>query len=195
MNRTKHTTTMDPYALKQDNRNKFREKQRAKQRHATPSDRKYRALKRQEQASEQPQDDEAPDPPSNEYRYHDDVTMAYGQLQDEERNADANRRVKEALEGRGDDLGLGPEVPDLSGDVVTKKELDRMDVMGLNKVLGRQQAPALEKPLSYAAKSTIPSTKCEGSQKKESVKPNALSMPSKVPDDLQDDQDFLDGLL
>lgn len=193
---------MDPYALKQDNRNRFKEKQRAKQRHATPSDRKYRALKRQEQASNEAAEEEVQEPPSNEYRYHEDVTMAYGQMQDEERNADANRKVKQALEGRGEDLDIESEHLDRRADTFTKKELDRMDVHGLNNVLGRQKTTgSVGGPSSPAAGSSAPSSREVGKPQAKGAPPSQPttsskpSMSSTVPEDLEADQEFLDGLL
>ncbi|GAV54624.1 hypothetical protein ZYGR_0AN00920 [Zygosaccharomyces rouxii] len=184
---------MDPYALKQDNRKRFKDKQKAKQRHATPSDKKYRALKRQEQAQEDEQETPPP-PPSNEYRYHEDVTMAYGQQQDEERNIHANRRVKELLKEK-DDSGLDFEqerLPKESQATVTKKELEKMDVVDLNRVLGRSHTPDV---VEHANDPLAPPRHATKPQEKEKKETHLNQSVSAVPQDLKDDEDFLDGLI
>ncbi|CAR31052.1 hypothetical protein ZYGR_0P03580 [Zygosaccharomyces rouxii] len=185
---------MDPYALKQDNRKRFKDKQHAKQRHATPSDRKYRALKRQEQAHEDEQE-APPPPPSNEYRYHEDVTMAYGEQQDEERNTHANKRVRELLMNKDEGSGLNLDQGGLSKEsqaAVTRKELEKMDVAGLNRVLGRSHTPDLVK---HTNDPLAPPRQATKSQEKARKEPSPNKNVSTVPQDLKDDEDFLDGLI
>ncbi|GCF01162.1 hypothetical protein ZYGM_002264 [Zygosaccharomyces mellis] len=184
---------MDPYALKQDNRKRFKDKQKAKQRHATPSDRKYRALKHQEQTQFNEQE-APPPPPSNEYRYHEDITMSYAQQQDEERNTHANKRAKELLMNKDDsELDFSQEkLSKESQAAITRKELEKMDVTDLNRVLGRSHTPDLIKHTDDPLAPPRPATKPQEREKRE----NSLGKTnSTVPQDLKDDEAFLDELI
>lgn len=187
-------TTMDPYALKQDNRKKFKDKQKAKQRHATPSDRKYRALKRQEQAHQEDEEETKPPPPSNEHRYHEDITMAYGDMQDEERNTHANKRVRELLKTRDDsELDFSQERrSNDSQSVVTRRELEKMDVTDLNRFLGRSHTPDL---VQHQNDPLAPPTPVAKPQEKKRGESNLRQNVSTLPEELQDDEAFLDQFI
>lgn len=184
---------MDLYGLKQDNRKKFKERQKGKQRHGTPSDRKYRALKRQEQSNENEQE-APPPPPSNEYRYHEDVGMAFGEQNDEERHTHANKIAREILKGKGDsDLNLDQkDLARSSPASVTKKELEKMDVSDLNRVLGRSHTPDL---IQHTNDPLAPPTQAGDRQEMSQRQSDVHRNSSNVPEDLKDDEDFLDGLI
>lgn len=195
---------MDPYNLKRDNRKKFQDKQRLKQRHATPSDRKYRVLNHQEKEKEHKEEQENGQkieqeeelPPSNEYRYHDDADMAFGHKTDDERNAEVNKKLKDILSQKArqqEDPNLQPQTKN-NKDLLTTKELHMMDVDKLNKLLGTSRKPlssdsSLSMPTAVIAKHTAGASK----QKQADFQRNPD--PSKVPNELLEEQDFLDDLI
>lgn len=193
---------MDPYSLKRDNRKKFQDKQRLKQRHETPSDRKYRVLNRQEQqaATEQTnqenQDEEVKEPPSNHYRYHEDVTMTFGDPAEEERNIAATRKVRtilneKAKEDKEEDILHQTQNHAAS---LTTKSLLSMDVDHLNRLLGDRSKPISSPPSQTSEKLRVRTTSRQTTEKQvnqDSCKINK----SNVPDELQSSQDFLDDLI
>lgn len=184
---------MDPYSLKRDNRKKFQDKQRLKHRHATPSDRKYRTLNYQEKQREEEQtrgaEEEEEPVPSNEYRYHEDVTMTYQNPAEAEKELNANRLAREVLRARGgqDDPLIQSERPK---EALTTKDLHAMEIEGLNELLGgKQSRPATKSHFSSQKPAKI--TPKKDTKPGEKVKQTS----SVVPDELTAEQDFLDGLL
>lgn len=195
---------MDPYNLKRDNRKKFQDKQRLKQRHATPSDRKYRVLNHQEKEKEhkEEQDDEQKNeeqeevPPSNEYRYHEDADMAFGNKADDESNAEVNKKLKDILSQKA----RQQEAPNLQAqtqnnkDSLTTKELHMMDVDKLNKLLGTSKKP-LNSDSSPSTAAAVITKHNAGSSNQKQCKSQRKPDPSKVPNELIEEQDFLDDLI
>lgn len=184
---------MDPYSLKRDNRKKFQDKQRLKNRHATPSDRKYRTLnyqekQREEEEAKDPEEEEEPTP-SNDYRYHEDISLAFENPMDLERDSDANKKAREALRSK-----QANEEPLLraqsSEEALTTKSLHAMGIDGLNDLLGAKAGLPAAKSASAsnrAAKTTVKSAPAPVQ------KPTVTK--SMVPDELVAEQDFLDDLL
>lgn len=166
---------MDPYSLKRDNRKKFFDKEKLKRKHATPSDRKYRVLNK----AENPQEEELkPELQPNDYRYHEDITMAHAT--EDFSTQEVNRKLKQILKDRKDSIGEPKEEP------ITKRNLESMDVDKLNSLLGRA-APQKRQV-------TQPDEK---HNERLEIKDNTAKpiVQSHVPEDLENDQDFLDGIL
>lgn len=185
---------MDPYSLKRDNRKKFQDKQRLKHRHATPSDRKYRSLKLQENQNEkkEAEDNEGEEevqPPSNEYRYHEDITMTFEHPAELERDLEASKKIREILRSK-----QGQEEPqDVSTstkETVTTKTLHSMAIDDLNGILGAQTASS-SRGFDEPARRISPTANKSASKAAEKTK----SAASVVPDELQAAQDFLDDLI
>lgn len=186
---------MDPYALKRDNRKKFQDKEKLKRRHATPSDRKYHALNKSEEPVPV-----VPELQANDYRYHEDISMTYGQ--DDFNSPEANEKIKEALRRRVniDDQSL--KTPSR----MTRKDLDSMSAAELNALLTRRLTPqtANSQTSHLEPHSTL---KDESVAKLGASKPkvhgakyNASGAPqprqySAVPAELTSDQDLLDDLI
>ncbi|QLQ80068.1 hypothetical protein HG537_0D00680 [Torulaspora globosa] len=184
---------MDPYSLKRDNRKKFQDKQRLKHRHATPSDRKYRSLKFQENQNEkketEDEDQEEVQVPSNEYRYHEDITMTFEHPAELERDFKASKKVREILRSK-QEREEPLDVLCSTNETVTTKSLHSMAVDDLNGILGGQTAPSsrgFDEPL----RRTGPTPHKNSSKIAEKAK---TPLPA-VPDELQSEQDFLDGLI
>ncbi|QLL33041.1 hypothetical protein HG536_0D05620 [Torulaspora globosa] len=187
---------MDPYSLKRDNRKKFQDKQRLKHRHATPSDRKYRSLKFQENQNEKKEAEENGDegeeevqPPSNEYRYHEDISMTFEHPAELERDLKASKKIREILRSKKEqEEPLA--VSSSTKETVTTKSLHSMAVDDLNGILGGQTTSSnrgFDKPVRRIS----PTADKSASKAPEKTK----SAASTVPDELQSAQDFLDDLI
>ncbi|CCE92184.1 uncharacterized protein TDEL_0D06000 [Torulaspora delbrueckii] len=184
---------MDPYSLKRDNRKKFQDKQRLKHRHATPSDRKYRTLnhlekQREEDQAKDAEEEETPTP-SNEYRYHEDVSMTFENPNDLERNSDANSKAREALRAK-----VEQDEPLLQAqrtkEALTTKDLHAMGIEGLNDLLGSKSGTQTTRSRpAQAQKANSPSNNATKPIQKPAV------TKSMVPDELMAEQDFLDDIL
>ncbi|QLG71223.1 hypothetical protein HG535_0B02620 [Zygotorulaspora mrakii] len=196
---------MDPYSLKRDNRKKFQDKQRLKHRHATPSDRKYRALNRQEKEGENSQSNEDKDEeeveleiPSNEARYHEDITMAFGDAGEEERNSIASKRLRDILKEKAEQEKFQDNLPqnESSQARITTKGLQTMDIADLNQLLGTKNNTNLT-PAPRAAQRNHQLATLDKQQSVESRdnRKNKESATSNVPKDLIAAQDFLDDLI
>ncbi|SCU86545.1 LAMI_0D02564g1_1 [Lachancea mirantina] len=170
---------MDPYSLKRDNRKKFFDKEKLKRRHATPSDRKYRILNKQEQSTTEIEEELSLE--GNDYRYHEDLSMTYGQ--DEFDSQQVNRKLKEVLQKKVGDTDFG------ASERLTRKNLESMNVDQLNKVLGRNKFKSERTELSDAlpAKS-VPQIKKAPAQ-------SASATTSMIPEELETEQSFLDDLI
>lgn len=188
---------MDPYSLKRDNRKKFQDKQRLKNRHATPSDRKYRALKFQaaQTDKEEAKDNEEADggeevePPSNAYRYHEDVTMAFENPAEVQRDLEASKKIRDMLRSR-DEQEEPLQMSASSKESVTTRNLNSMALDDLNVLLGAQTSGSNSEQIRPVNKTTTKTVKSAPrvAEKTETT----LSM---VPDELKAAQDFLDDLL
>lgn len=175
---------MDPYSLKRDNRKKFLDKEKLKRRHATPSDRKYRSLNHQAKEESKEQDEEEEEKPqlqSNDYRYADDIATTYAV--DDERSLEMNRRLKQVLLNR-------EESTSANAPAITKKNLETMDVDSLNNILGRQSPEKLNEMIEEK-----PETTTEPKKASKSSFEAPTSSPSQLPDELAEEQDFLDDLI
>lgn len=191
--------------MKRDNRKKFQDKQRLKHRHATPSDRKYRALNRQEKEGENSQSNEDKDEeeveleiPSNEARYHEDITMAFGDAGEEERNSIASKRLRDILKEKAEQEKFQDNLPqnESSQARITTKGLQTMDIADLNQLLGTKNNTNLT-PAPRAAQRNHQLATLDKQQSVESRdnRKNKESATSNVPKDLIAAQDFLDDLI
>ncbi|CUS24189.1 LAQU0S14e02212g1_1 [Lachancea quebecensis] len=177
---------MDPYALKRDNRKKFFDKEKLKRKHATPSDRKYRALNKSEEVPPP-----EPELQANDYRYHEDISMTYGQDDFDPQNV--NKKLKEVLQSRGDqsEAGIKSTLP------MTRKNLDSMTVAELNGLLQRNPGPSAGAESAQLSDSSAPKSADKPSAVKSSRKTSGTAklQPSAVPTELESEQDFLDELI
>ncbi|EJS44048.1 YER034W [Saccharomyces arboricola H-6] len=196
---------MDAFSLKKDNRKKFQDKQKLKRKHATPSDRKYRVLNRQKEEAaiedqnldqEQDQDQEQPALKSNEDRYYEDPALAFDDPSTAETNAEVNKVLKGVLRSRveqgdgspGDNLGAN------TNSALKIKDLKQMDAAELNRWLGRENKENTTRTgtaAASAAAATTPPVKNE----QNSACQKTTSLSDYLPEELETDQDFLDGLL
>ncbi|SCV04625.1 LAME_0H19922g1_1 [Lachancea meyersii CBS 8951] len=178
---------MDPYAQKRDNRKKFQDKEKLKRRHATPSDRKYRALNKTTEPEL-----EVPELQANHYRYHEDLSMTY--QQDEDFDAkETNRKLKQVLQTRKNNTSID-DSHSRPGHV-TRRDLDSMSVSDLNQLLGQRkdsnsvQIADTEEIVSEKPDRLEPKREIAGKRKE----PNQSR--STIPVDLETDQDLLDELI
>lgn len=187
---------MDTFSQKQDNRKRFQDKQRLKHRHATPSDRKYRALKFQEAQKEkdaEKDNEEKPEeevqPPSNDYRYHEDISMTFEDPAELERDLKAGKTIRDVLrakEGQEDPLIASPSAKE----AVTTRSLHSMALDDLNGLLGGRNGDSRREPNHHQAR-IAPAAKKSATKTVEKT----ATPTSKVPDELQSAQDFLDDLI
>lgn len=177
---------MDPYALKRDNRKKFFDKEKLKRKHATPSDRKYRALNKSEELPPP-----EPELQANDYRYHEDISMAHGQDDFDAQNV--NKKLKEVLKGRDVESGSAAK----SVLPMTRKNLDSMTVAELNSLLQRDFVPNADAKPAQAPNSTAPNSAVKSSAVKSGRNTSGTTkpQPSAVPAELESEQDFLDELI
>ncbi|SCU83045.1 LAFA_0D01442g1_1 [Lachancea sp. 'fantastica'] len=124
---------MDAFALKKDNRKKFQDKEKLKRKHATPSDRKYRALNKTTEP-----EPELPELQANHYRYHEDLSMTYPQHEEDLTSATTTKKLKEVLQARQNSTNDNQSQSKSPG-LVTKKQLDSMSVDELNSLLGNKK--------------------------------------------------------
>lgn len=191
---------MDQFSLKKDNRKKFQDKQRLKNRHATPSDRKHRALNKQAEKDPgtegEEKEEEEPKPlPSNANRYQDDITLEFEELADEQTSKQVNSMLKRVLKERKQDSDFIKE-DGLDTNNITTKDLSTMGVESLNKLLGRDTTTITSyKPPTMPV--SAPSTQNKPNENQQSSKVNLLpSNPnSNLPSSLSSDQDFLDSII
>lgn len=208
---------MDAFNLKKDNRKKFQDKQKLKRRHATQSDLKYRKINKEEERkkeAEETEEDEVPPPlPSNEDRYTTDVLYIPPeqdtQLQTESIQANKIIRKKlsekesNSLEDSLHSLQIKDPLTSLKG-----KDTMTLDINSLNKMIGRDTSENDSDTTSSHKEPVRPvmavlSNKTSTNPSTVNVKDTATYQPieqtpmptSRVPTDLKEDEDFLDGLL
>ncbi|CAL9728493.1 hypothetical protein MOUN0_D05468 [Monosporozyma unispora] len=208
---------MDAFNLKKDNRKKFQDKQKLKRRHATQSDLKYRKINKEEERkkeAEETEEDEVPPPlPSNEDRYTTDVLYIPPeqdtQLQTESIQANKIIRKKlsekesNTLEDSLHSLQIKDPLTSLKG-----KDMMTLDINSLNKMIGRDTSENDSDTTSSHKEPVRPvmaalSNKTSTNPSTVNVKDTATYQPieqtpmptSRVPTDLKEDEDFLDGLL
>ncbi|CAI4038501.1 hypothetical protein SMKI_05G1120 [Saccharomyces mikatae IFO 1815] len=188
---------MDAFSLKKDNRKKFQDKQKLKRKHATPSDRKYRVLNRQKEEEkaameekEQDQDQEHPDLKSNEDRYYEDPV--FEDPLNSATSAEVNEVLKDVLRKRLQEDCNSPAASSTTNtDALKVKDLKHMGAAELNHWLGRQNAASITTAAVPEAV-VVPSTvEGEQSHADENIGPCSADLP----EELETDQDFLDGLL
>ncbi|CCK70029.1 uncharacterized protein KNAG_0D02800 [Huiozyma naganishii CBS 8797] len=179
--------------LKSDNRKRFQDKQKLKRKHATPSDRKYRQqAKLAEKEAEEKEEDDAPLPlPSNEERYTRDVLQ---EIQDKEFDPQSTiDKLKQKWEN-SDNIG-GEDTP-AKTPPTRKRDILNMDAKQLNKLLGKTDdahvGSAEHIKLPHQGQPREPLT---GNGNVKTNKPAAKTSQSLLPEDLGQDQDFLDDLL
>ncbi|CAL9736713.1 hypothetical protein MOSE0_K05952 [Monosporozyma servazzii] len=202
---------MDAFNLKKDNRRKFQDKQKLKRRHATQSDLKYRKINKEaeetKKENEEKEEDIPPPLPSNDDRYTGDVLYIPPeqdtQLQAESLQANKIIRQKlsesqsNSLEDSLKSLQINDPLTSLKG-----KDILALDIDSLNKMIGRETSMGEEgisrkKPARPVIAALSPDAiikdkaPAPGMDFKQDQLPNA----SKVPTELKDDEDFLDGLL
>lgn len=208
---------MDAFNLKKDNRKKFQDKQKLKRRHATQSDLKYRKINKEEERkkeAEETEEDEVPPPlPSNEDRYTTDVLYIPPeqdtQLQTE--SIQANKIIRKKLsEKESNSLEDSLHSLQIKDPLISLKGKDMMtlDINSLNKMIGRDTSENDSDTTSSHKEPVRPvmavlSNKTSTNPSTVNVKDTATYQPieqtpmptSRVPTDLKEDEDFLDGLL
>ena len=181
---------MDAFSLKTDNRKKFQDKQKLKRKHATPSDRKYRLLNRQKEekatTEEKEQDQEQPALKSNEDRYYEDPVL------EDPHSAELNKVLKDVLKNRLQQNDDATAVNNVANkDTLKIKDLKQMSTDELNRWLGRQNTTSAI--TAAEPESSVVPLHVQGDHDRVGKK---ISAPSTdLPEELETDQDFLDGLL
>ncbi|CEP62947.1 uncharacterized protein LALA0_S06e07558g [Lachancea lanzarotensis] len=185
---------MDAFALKKDNRKKFQDKEKLKRKHATPSDRKYRALNKTTEP-----EPEVPELQANHYRYHEDLSMTYQTQNDDDSNVGTtNKKLKEILLARQNNTDHDSQYQTKSPSHLTRKELDSMSVAELNRLLGNKQNDSISiKPDAGGSKNdnTRFSNHVRGTPAALKSEIPTKTSKSKVPVDLESEQDQLDELI
>ncbi|CCD23639.1 uncharacterized protein NDAI_0B06070 [Naumovozyma dairenensis CBS 421] len=215
---------MDSYNLKKENRKKFSENQRSKNRHATQSDRKYKAINKQKQQQQQQLQEkekegqdtvvEEKEPPSNAYRYHEDIDLAFEELLiDDNDNLEINKKLKNVLNKRVNNDDTDELLEQTKVDKpLTKKMLDNLDIKSLNNLLkpslrsldnadaGREHLNNNKDANDDDQSATIeqqqqqlPSPRM--SNERAPNKTNAATSNTLLPSELTEEQSFLDSLL
>lgn len=203
---------MDSYNLKKDNRKKFYDKQRLKHRHATKSDLKYQKKLNKEQNNTDPsRDTELEQLPSNEHRYTGDILYVPPE-QDKQLQMTskyANMIIKQKLLDQGDTgkNTLDGNVSLINGHVTSRstikgKDIMQMDVDSLNKII---RGDGIHEDIIDDSTLKSGSTNGDGgfenknySDNTTNTKPSTFKMDvaeSFVPDDLKEDEAFLDQIL
>ncbi|CAI1950418.1 hypothetical protein SEUBUCD646_0E01170 [Saccharomyces eubayanus] len=184
---------MDAFSLKKDNRKKFQDKQKLKRKHATPSDRKYRLLNRQKEETateEQEQEQEQPELDTNEDRYHEDPELAFEDPNTAATSVEVNRVLKDVLRSRQlQDYGNTDTNQAASADALKTKDLKQMGAAELNRWLHQQNTTTTKTTAAVGA--TSPSVQSE----QPAARQQGATPPADLPEELETDQDFLDGLL
>ncbi|CAI4059946.1 hypothetical protein N7582_001498 [Saccharomyces uvarum] len=186
---------MDAFSLKKDNRKKFQDKQKLKRKHATPSDRKYRILNRQKEETtaeeqEKEQEQEQPELDTNEGRYHEDPVLAFEDPNTAATSVEVNKVLRDVLRSRQQQEGgsAGTEQT-ASADALKTKDLKQMGAAELNHWLHQQNTTT--KTTTAAEGATLPSVQSE----QPAARQQGATLPADLPEELETDQDFLDGLL
>lgn len=207
---------MDSYNLKKDNRKKFYDKQRLKHRHATKSDIKYlKKLNKEQNNTDPSRDTELEQLPSNEHRYTGDILYVPPE-QDKQLQMTskyANMIIKQKLLDQGDTgkNTLEENVSLTNGHVTSRttlkgKDIMQMDVDSLNKIIrGGGIHEDIIDDSTLKSDSNSSGVVVDGgfenknySDNTTSTKPTAFKMDvaeSFVPDDLKEDEAFLDQFL
>ncbi|CAB4256213.1 similar to Saccharomyces cerevisiae YER034W Putative protein of unknown function [Maudiozyma barnettii] len=193
---------MDSYSLKKDNRKKFQDKQKLKHKHATPSDRKYYGLKKDEETREKEKlvaEEKERKLGNNLTRYDEDADIneqldTYDSTSDRQKlQTILQERAEIAANGEDDITKL---MSNKGIDEYTSKDIHSMDVDELNRILGRGD--------NVGSTVTTDKLRQTVTNEKEPVKPlishNNTPAENKkvetfVPSNLQEDQDFLDDIL
>ncbi|KAK5778910.1 uncharacterized protein PWA37_001189 [Arxiozyma heterogenica] len=203
---------MDTYNLKKDNRKKFYDKQKLKHRHATKSDVKYRQLNKEQNTTDTEVENEPL--PSNEDRYSGDILYVPPD-QDEQLQVIskyANKIIKRKLlsekkiiEGTDKD-SLEETMASLSlyseSRTVKRKDIMQMDVDSLNKIIKGNKNEDLQvnstiKESTTNIKNTLKDVNpCNNKDNNGNPASFQLGISeSFVPDDLKEDEAFLDQFL
>ncbi|CAI4061073.1 hypothetical protein SUVZ_05G1060 [Saccharomyces uvarum] len=186
---------MDAFSLKKDNRKKFQDKQKLKRKHATPSDRKYRILNRQQAettAEEQEQEQEPPALDTNEGRYHEDPVLAFEDPHTAATSVEVNKVLKDVLRSRQQQDGGSADSDQAAiADALKTKDLKQMGAAELNRWLHQQNTTSTTKTTTVAVGATLPSVQSE----QPAARQQGAMPPADLPEELETDQDFLDGLL
>ncbi|EDO19167.1 hypothetical protein Kpol_1050p24 [Vanderwaltozyma polyspora DSM 70294] len=195
---------MDAYSLKKDNRKKFQDKQKLKNKHSTPSDRKYKAVKKAEEdkAAEELKEKEEVPLPSNSDRYNEDVYLAYDGMNDDVITNQATKTLKKILQERSDKSVYGePGSEDmLKKEQLTSKDLRSMDIDQLNSLLKKttvnsnSPSSTIGKDKSVEIEPQEPNFNARDTGKK-LQQPSKEKLPSILPNALNEDEGFLDSLI
>lgn len=203
---------MDTYNLKKDNRKKFYDKQKLNHRHATKSDVKYRRLNKEQNTTDTEVENEPL--PSNEDRYSGDILYVPPD-QDEQLQViskHANNIIRQKLlsekkhiEGTNKD-SMEETMASLSlhseSRTVRRKDIMQMDVDSLNKIIKGNKNEDLQvnstiKESTTNIKDTLKNVNpCNNKDNNRNPAPFQLDISeSFVPDDLKEDEAFLDQFL
>ncbi|SMN22729.1 similar to Saccharomyces cerevisiae YER034W Putative protein of unknown function [Maudiozyma saulgeensis] len=194
---------MDSYSLKKDNRKKFQDKQKLKHKHATPSDKKYYGLKKDEETKEKARvaAEEKEKKLGNNLKRYDEDSDINEQLDTYDSTADRHKlqailQERAKIAANDNDDNISNTITKKTLGEYTSKDIHTMDVDELNRMLGRENESGnvLHNDHSKNSKSKV----------NDPVKPisenNTEPIEKKksetfVPLNLQEDQDFLDDIL
>ena len=205
---------MDLYSQKQDNRQRFQDKRRLKQKHATPSDRKYHNLKRAKELEEQRklQEEAAIEKLGNNFDRYDkdseklDLNAALDStVEDENELKAARQRIKKVLEEKKNNEGdfCPVETADIMKEYTvsrgyTSKDLHTMDVDQLNALLGAHDDRLSKGHKTEQMDRTVRPRPADPKD----PKPDIVAVTSSpntgktlLPKELLNDQDFLDSMI
>ena len=205
---------MDLYSQKQDNRQRFQDKRCLKQKHATPSDRKYHNLKRAKELEERRklQEEATIEKLGNNFDRYDkddeklDLNAAFeSAVEDENELRVARQRIKKVLEEKKNNEGdfCPVETADIMKEYTvsrgyTSKDLHTMDVDQLNALLEAHDDKLSRGHKTEQMDRTVPSRSSNPKDSKlDSIAVASLPNAGKtqLPKELLDDQDFLDSII
>lgn len=197
---------MDLSSLKKDNRKKFQDKQKLKSRHATPSDRKYRVINQtlasEKSEEETKKEEEEKQLPSNTNRYDEYTDLVEKLDTDEGLSTDISRKLRDIIKERSNAESTHEDIIESmeSGKAkITQKLISNMKVDDLNRLLGNTKISTSKNDDCVVRNSSkdLKSTNFETKTPNKIIvsKYNMPVLPSTIPSDLNDDEDFLDGLI
>lgn len=194
---------MDPYSLKRENRKKFQDKEKLKRRHATPSDRKYRALNKANandtanavDAADQTTE-AAPPLESNEHRYTSELLESTEDATDEE-IARLSSKMRDILVKRSQEPSASAGSHELQEGFYTRRQLEGMDVDSLNRLLFKTSEQGWSQRSTNAADPSVQRAATAAATNAKRITTDSAGSPvtSSLPPSLRPEEDFLDGML
>lgn len=188
---------MDTFSLKKDNRKKFQDKQKLKHKHATPSDRKYYNIKKTEEAKQHEKEAEEKKQAklSNNFeRYNEDEDINE-QIDSYDSTTDRNK-LKQILKDKATFEEEQEANKQRNKDNLTSKDIHTMNINELNNLLGKNSLEPDNHPavIKQNIDSERDSNQTHITQHSMNTR-TANSQPNFVPNNLSEDQEFLDSIL